>query len=66
MRAEITSIPELLVKHRGNQTILARELTITRHTVGKLARDFNCELHVIYNGVLMTKSKMKGNQGRGS
>ncbi len=64
MRPEITSIPEMLVKHYGNMTALARELGINRHTVRKFYRDTLCEMHVIYNGVLMTKSKMKGNQGK--
>ncbi|PHM22997.1 helix-turn-helix domain-containing protein [Xenorhabdus ehlersii] len=62
MNTEITSIPELLVKHRGNQTQLAHELGINRMTVGKFARDFKCQYHIICNGVLMTKSKLKGNQ----
>ncbi|HHH3217021.1 TPA: NinH [Morganella morganii] len=65
MKPEITSIPEMLVKHHGNMTALASELEINRHTVRKFHRDTRCEMHVIYNGVLMTKSKMKGNQGRG-
>lgn len=54
----------MLVKHYGNMTALARELGINRHTVRKFYRDTLCEMHVIYNGVLMTKSKMKGNQGK--
>ncbi|MBD2803040.1 NinH [Xenorhabdus sp. M] len=62
MTVETTSIPDLLIKHRGNQTQLARELGINRLTVGKFARDFKCQYHVICNGVLMTKSKLKGNQ----
>ena len=64
MKPEITSIPEMLVKHYGNMTALARELEIIRNTVRKFLRDTRCEMHVIYNGVLMTKSKMKGNQGK--
>lgn len=55
----------MLVKHHGNMTALASELGINRHTVMKFHRDTRCEMHVIYNGVLMTKSKMKGNQGKG-
>lgn len=65
MKPEITSIPEMLVKHYGNMTALASELGINRHTVRKFHRDTRCEMHFIYNGVLMTKSKMKGNQGKG-
>lgn len=64
MKPEITSIPEMLVKHHGNMTALARELEINRNTVRKFHRDTRCEMRVIYNGVLMTKSKMKGNQGK--
>lgn len=64
MKPEITSIPEMLVKHHGNMTALASELGINRHTVRKFNRDTRCEMHVIYNGVLITKSKMKGRQGR--
>lgn len=66
MRPEITSIPEMLIKHHGNMTALARELEINRNTVRKFHRDTRCEMHVIYNGVLMTKSKMKGRQGEKS
>ncbi|WP_370598161.1 hypothetical protein [Morganella morganii] len=47
-------------------TALARELEINRNTVRKFHRDTRCEMHVIYNGVLMTKSKMKGRQGEKS
>lgn len=64
MKPEITSIPEMLIKHYGNQTALANELGVNRHTVRKFHHDTQCEMHVIYNGVLMTKSKMKGNQGK--
>lgn len=64
MKPEITSIPVMLIKHHGNMTALASELGINRHTVRKFHRDTQCEMHVIYNGVLMTKSKMKGNQGK--
>ncbi|PHM22355.1 NinH [Xenorhabdus ehlersii] len=59
---KITSIPELLIKHRGNQTQLAVELGVNRMTVGKFARDFKCQLHIVCNGELMTKTKLKGNQ----
>lgn len=62
MQANITSIPELLIGTRGNQTTLAKKLDINRGTIGKFARDFDCQYHVVCNGVLMTKSKMKGNQ----
>lgn len=41
-----------------------RELGVNRHTVRKFNRDIRCERHVICNGVLMTKTKMKGNQGK--
>ncbi|MBA5820812.1 hypothetical protein F9877_05545 [Morganella morganii] len=41
-----------------------RELGVNRHTVRKFNQDTRCERHVICNGVLMTKTKMKGNQGK--
>lgn len=62
MQTEITSIPELLVKHYGNMSSVARLLGCYRHTVKNYAYDNSCKYHVVLNGSLMTKTKMKGNQ----
>jgi len=50
----VSSIPELLVLFRGNQTALAKELGIDRNTVRKYAHDKRCRFHTILNGKLMT------------
>ncbi|MGY6314835.1 NinH [Proteus mirabilis] len=62
MQTEISSIPELLIQHRGNMNSVARLLGCYRHTVKKYAYDESCKYHVVLNGSLMTKTKMKGNQ----
>lgn len=62
MNAEITSIPILLIKHRGNQSALARELHVNRGTLRNYVHDKDCKHHVIINGILMTESQKKGNQ----
>ncbi|UQY45281.1 phage NinH family protein [Mixta hanseatica] len=54
MNATIETIPELLVKTRGNMTGLAQQLKSNRATIRKYARDFNATHHAIVNGVLMT------------
>ncbi|HHX4112419.1 TPA: hypothetical protein ACU94J_004080 [Proteus mirabilis] len=41
---------------------VARLLGCYRHTVKKYAYDESCKYHVVLNGSLMTKTKMKGNQ----
>lgn len=40
-----TTIPNLLVKTRGNQSEVARMIDCTRNTVSKFARDNNGEYH---------------------
>ena len=50
----MSSIPELLVLFRGNQTALAKELGIDRNTVRKYAHDKKRRFHTILNGKLMT------------
>lgn len=53
MQAEITTIPELLIKARGNQTQVSRWINCNRGTVGKYVTDVKAESHVIINGRLM-------------
>lgn len=53
MIADIQTIPELLVKTRGNQTEVARMLNANRGTIRKYARDSKAQGHAIVNGILM-------------
>lgn len=55
MQAEITTIPELLIKARGNQTQVAKWINCNRGTVGKYVTDVKAETHVIINGRLMVR-----------
>ncbi|EIV9525850.1 protein ninH [Klebsiella aerogenes] len=47
-----TSIPALLVTHRGNQHAVTRLLGISRNTVRKYAKDSEMKQHIIIDGVL--------------
>lgn len=60
MNTQLTSIPEMLVKTRGNMSEVARAFNIHRLTVKRYARDYKCSLHVVVNGVLMVA---QGNRG---
>lgn len=60
MNTQLTSIPEMLVKTRGNMSEVARAFNIHRFTVKRYARDYQCRLHVVVNGVLMVA---QGNRG---
>lgn len=53
-KEKITSVPELLVKTRGNISEVARALKAHRARISALARDFDCKEHIVVNGVLMT------------
>ncbi|WNN42816.1 protein ninH [Winslowiella toletana] len=53
MNVNIQTIPELLIKTRGNQTELARILKSNRTTIRKYHRDKKARFHAIVNGVLM-------------
>ena len=53
MKAEITTIPELLIKARGNQTRVAGWISASRNTVKKYAFDVKAEKHIIVNNQLM-------------
>ncbi|EMZ5446372.1 protein ninH [Providencia stuartii] len=53
MQAEITTIPELLIKARGNQTRVAGWISASRNTVKKYAFDVKAEKHIIVNNQLM-------------
>ncbi|QUG75992.1 protein ninH [Erwinia sp. E602] len=53
MIGTLSTIPELLVVTRGNQTEAARQLNSNRATVKKYSRDFQATHHAIVNGVLM-------------
>ncbi|CAG9429040.1 hypothetical protein NVI2019_PEGOAJLN_02960 [Providencia alcalifaciens] len=62
MKAEITTIPELLIKTYGNMAEVSRYLGCYRATVKKYSKDINAEGHVVINGRLMTtcKTRVKG------
>ncbi len=63
-KENISSIPELLVKTRGNMSEAARILKVARESVRPYARDFNCKNHIIFNGVLMiAHGSQKGKRG---
>ncbi|HHC3788125.1 protein ninH [Klebsiella pneumoniae] len=47
-----TSIPALLITHRGNQHAVTRQLGISRNTVRKYAEDSEMKRHIIIDGVL--------------
>ncbi|WP_338577001.1 protein ninH [Erwinia sp. E_sp_B01_1] len=52
-KGTVSSIPEMLVSARGNQTLVAELLGASRGTIRKYARDFKAEHHAIVNGTLM-------------
>lgn len=60
MNATIQTIPELLIKTRGNQTEVARILKSNRATIRKYHRDKDAKLHAIVNGVLMVHRGLWG------
>lgn len=60
MNAEITSIPEMLIKTRGNQAAVAEILHCSMVTVYKYARDYNAERHAVINGRLMSAFGERG------
>ena len=60
MQAEITTIPELLIRTYGNMNEVSRYLGCYRTTVKKYAKDINGENHIIVNGRLMTTHKIRG------
>jgi len=60
MKTEIQTIPELLIKTRGNMSAVGRIAGIARQTVKCYARDFEGKKHAIVNGVLMVA---QGNRG---
>lgn len=65
MQAEITTIPQLLIKHYGNMTAVARELGVYRSTVRKFARDLSGDEHLVSNGQLFTMCRQRGTSGNG-
>lgn len=58
----LQTIPQMLVKTRGNMSEVARLLDCQHQTVAVYARDKEAKDHAIVNGVLMTASKKKGNR----
>ncbi|WP_415891045.1 protein ninH [Providencia rettgeri] len=56
MQAEITTIPELLIKYYGNMTEVGRVIGANRGTIRKYVRDASAESHIIINGRLMVCS----------
>lgn len=63
-QAEITSIPALLIKYRGNKTEVTRILGCSRGTVMKHANDVMLNNHVVVNGRVMVRhsAKSEGSQ----
>ncbi|VEJ54607.1 protein ninH [Pragia fontium] len=59
MDIQISTIPDLLVKTRGNQSAVANILSVQRYTVKKYSRDFKAEGHAVINGRLMVKTSGK-------
>lgn len=57
MQAEITTIPDLLIKHYGNMTEIGRLIGANRGTIRKYAHDANAESHVVINGRLMVRHR---------
>ncbi|WP_423140282.1 protein ninH [Providencia alcalifaciens] len=57
MQAEITTIPELLVKHYGNMTEVGRLIGANRATIRKYVRDASAESHIVINGRLMVRHR---------
>lgn len=65
MNAVIQTIPELLVKARGNQTEVGRIIGISRQTVHEYVRDFEGKKHAIVNGTLMVAQGNRGPRKKG-
>ncbi|MDU7480374.1 MAG: protein ninH [Hafnia alvei] len=61
MKAEIRTIPDMLVDTYGNQSELARRLRINRETISKYLNDKQAKQHAIVNGVFMTA---RGDSGK--
>ncbi|WP_272516562.1 hypothetical protein [Providencia sp. PROV209] len=59
MKAEITTIPELLIKTYGNMAEVSRCLGCYRATVKKYSTDVKAENHAVINGRLMTMYKTR-------
>lgn len=59
MIIEVKTIPEMLIKTRGNISELTRQLKVNRATVRKYAKDFKAERHAIINGRLMVQTCFK-------
>ncbi|WP_019209124.1 protein ninH [Yersinia massiliensis] len=53
MKADVKTIPELLIAAYGNQSTVAAQLNTQRATVKKYANDSKSERHAIVNGRLM-------------
>lgn len=63
-KGTVSSIPEMLVGARGNQTLVAQMLGANRATIRKYARDFKTEHHAIVNGTLMVNRGQLGEHKR--
>lgn len=57
MQAEITTIPELMIKHYGNMTEVGRLIGANRVTIRKYVRDASAESHIVINGRLMIRHR---------
>lgn len=61
MKADIRTIPDMLVDTYGNQSELARRLRINRETISKYLNDKEAKRHAIVNCVFMTA---RGDSGK--
>lgn len=62
MTPQLTSIPQMLVKARGNMSEVSRLFGVTRHTIKRYSRDFECKAHIVVNGVLMVTNGNRGHR----
>lgn len=53
--SEVTTIPEMLIETRGNQSEVARRLDTRRETVRKYVYDYTGAYHVVVKGRLYTR-----------
>lgn len=63
MQFEVTNIPDLLIKYRGNQTKVAEHLKINRQTVRVYVDDKESKRHAVVNGVFMSANNGRANNG---
>lgn len=62
MNHEVKTIPDMLVKTRGNMSEVSRALGVTRATVYKYANDRDAKHHAIVNGIFMASQGKRGRE----